>query len=384
MTKFKSLILIIFSVFLFSCTSQEAEQIEAAINSERPEKELARYVRDKGREYRKDPNALAADIRRIPQMLDNLERIVERHWGKKFGRVSGRDKYVKYTNDYQSKAEVDFSKGLILVETIARDKPLESLKRAIVVTLLTSDDPSTTDIFSDKTPNISGTPYLLGEVIDQDGKAIRFEWRANRFADYLIKHHMNYREIGERLSHYVEIEMVRDHSQLRQQKYASIVLEASKKYKVAPDLIYAIMETESHFNPFAVSSANAYGLMQIIPATAGRDVYEKILKRPGMPSRDTLFDPKENIHIGTAYLHILQTRYLAKIKQAQSKHYAVISAYNGGAGNVFNTFSRDRNKAVDVINGITPWRVFRQLTTVHPKAESRRYLEKVTQAQKKY
>nr|MDC2856044.1 transglycosylase SLT domain-containing protein [Ningiella sp. W23] len=41
------------------------------------------------------------------------------------------------------------------------------------------------------------------------------------------------------------------------------------------------METESSFNPHAVSSSNAYGLMQVIPATAGRDVYQKIKKYPG-------------------------------------------------------------------------------------------------------
>jgi len=178
--------------------------------------------------------------------------------------------------------------------------------------------------------------------------------------------------------------MVSQHNELRQQKYASYVNAAAKEYNVSPSLIYGIIETESHFNPFAVSKANAYGLMQIIPSTAGRDVYDKVLNKPGMPSKQTLFDAQANIHIGTAYLHILQTRYLVKINTWLSRHYAIISAYNGGAGNVFNTFSRDRAAAPDVINRLTPLQVYSKLTTAHPKAESRRYLEKVLEAKKKY
>ena len=49
--------------------------------------------------------------------------------------------------------------------------------------------------------------------------------------------------------------------------------------------------------------------------------------------------------MGTAYLHLLQTVYLADIQDPQSRRYAVISAYNGGAGGVLNTFSNDRKAA---------------------------------------
>ncbi|MFT4930050.1 MAG: membrane-bound lytic murein transglycosylase C, partial [Phenylobacterium sp.] len=147
---------------------------------------------------------------------------------------------------------------------------------------------------------------------------------------------------------------------------------------------YAIIETESSFNPFAVSSANAYGLMQVVPSTAGKDVYQRIHKKPGMPSKQVLFTPKDNIDIGTAYLHILQNNYLNKINNQQSRHFAMISAYNGGAGNVFKTFSPNRSEAPKVINKLPASGVYHQLTKQHPRAESRRYLEKVTKAEKNY
>ena len=66
-----------------------------------------------------------------------------------------------------------FVNGIITIETIAQDRPLDQLKKAIVVTLLTSENLSNTYIFSDKTPPQDGEPYLLNQVVDHDKKAIR-------------------------------------------------------------------------------------------------------------------------------------------------------------------------------------------------------------------
>ena len=96
----------------------------------------------------------------------------------------------------------------------------------------------------------------------------------------------------------------------------------------------------------AVTNPPAYGLMQVVPSTAGRDVFEKIKQRKGQPSPKNLYDPEYNIDIGTAYLQILQERYLVKIKDQNALRYSVISAYNGGAGNVLKTFSSNRDQAV--------------------------------------
>ena len=51
-------------------------------------------------------------------------------WGKGPGTLPGNKKYVKYTNAYQSRAEVDFAAGRITVETIAKDAPELQLKQA--------------------------------------------------------------------------------------------------------------------------------------------------------------------------------------------------------------------------------------------------------------
>lgn len=369
---------------LTSCSTTDQARVKAAIHSDNPKEAITEYVKDKGKQYQQSTEKLVNDIKSLHELFDNLESIVIAVWGDKFGQLPGNKKYVKYTNDYQSKAEVDFARGLITVETIAKNRPMEQLQKAIVTTLLTSDNPANTDIFSDKTPTIAGKPYLFEQVLDHDNQPIAYQWRANRFATHLVKNQVKNRTIGRRQSHYVEIVMVKSHVELRKKQYADHVLSAANRYQVKPDLIYAIIETESSFNPFAVSRANAYGLMQVVPATAGKDVYQKVLNKPGQPSQQTLFQPRDNIHIGTAYLHILQDHYLKKINNPQSLHFAMISAYNGGAGNVFKTFSANREQAPNVINALTATKVYDKLITVHPRAESRRYLQKVTKAQDNY
>jgi membrane-bound lytic murein transglycosylase C len=367
-----------------SCTSIEQRKLAEAITSKNPDKAFKVLVDNKKDLYQQSPDVMINDIKNLSITIRKMKTIIESLWGKGNAQVATNKKYVKYTDNYQSKAQVDFSLGKIKIETIATEQPLHHLKNAIVTTLLTTENPADTDIFSDKEPKLSGKPYLFEQILDQDNKAIAYQWRANRYADFLIKTQLQQQIRDKKKVYYVEVEMVKSHSNLRKRKYASYVLSAANRYQIKPELIYAIIETESSFNPFAVSHANAYGLMQVIPSTAGKDVYQRILKKPGMPTKNTLFTAKDNINIGTAYLHILQKQYLKKIKNAQSRHYSMISAYNGGAGNVFKTFNSQRDKAPSVINSLSPNQVYDQLTNKHPKSESRRYLYKVIKAEKKY
>lgn len=182
----------------------------------------------------------------------------------------------------------------------------------------------------------------------------------------------------------VEIPLVANHTQVRGQQYENLVRQASKQYQVDEALIYAIIETESSFNPYATSHVPAYGLMQVVPATAGKDVFTRIKKRSDQPSRDYLFRPANNIDTGTAYITILRDNYLKDIRHPLSKEYAIISGYNGGAGNVLKTFHKDRKQAVNVINQLSPQQVYARLKNNHPSAEARGYIEKVTKAKQRY
>jgi membrane-bound lytic murein transglycosylase C len=167
----------------------------------------------------------------------------------------------------------------------------------------------------------------------------------------------------------------------RAQPYLSRVQEQSKRFKLNPSLVFAVIHTESHFNPKAQSHIPAYGLMQIVPRTAGRDVNRFLFKLDEDMPAEKLYIADDNIEAGAAYLHILLNRYLRKIDNPQSLLYCAIAAYNTGSGNVAKTFntdgSRNISKAAKIINAMTPEEVYAKLIANLPYEETRNYLKKI-------
>lgn len=97
--------------------------------------------------------------------------------------------------------------------------------------------------------------------------------------------------------------------------YEEIIQEAGAEYDLDPNLIRAVMQTESAFHPFAVSRAGAEGLMQLMPALADE-----------MGVNDS-FDPRENIMGGARYLKRLLDYHNGNLDLA-------LASYNAGPGNV--------------------------------------------------
>ncbi len=353
----KLLALALIAPLLISCSSKKTE-------SYNPELE-------------KDTNGF--DIL-MGQFAHNIENI----WGFNEVLIAGPKDYVKYTDGYQTRSHINFDQGTITIETIAGTDPAARLRQAIITTLLMGDDPGSIDLYSDVNDiPISRQPFLYGQVVDNTGEPIRWQWRAARFADYLLQTRMKSRSNGLRVIYSITINLVPNHLDKRAHKYVGMVRQAARKYGVDESLILAIMQTESSFNPYAVSRSDALGLMQVVQHTAGKDVFRSQGKS-GTPSRSYLFDPQSNIDTGTAYLAMLNNVYLGGIQNPTSRRYAVITAYNGGAGSVLRVFSSDKIKAASIINSMQPGDVYETLTTRHPSAESRRYLYKVDTAQKSY
>jgi soluble lytic murein transglycosylase-like protein len=101
----------------------------------------------------------------------------------------------------------------------------------------------------------------------------------------------------------------------RSASYEAIIREHAGAHGLSPDLVRAVIQVESGFNPRAVSPKGAMGLMQLMPATATE-------YGVGDP-----FDPADNVRAGVAYLRRLLDRYDGRVELA-------LAAYNAGPGAV--------------------------------------------------
>ena len=335
-----------------------------------------------------DTKEMAAELqvlrRKFSEAVALLRTNVQRRWGQNDTKVADRTVYVKYTQDYKSRVVTDFDRGSLTVETLDEKDPLGSLKTAIVAALLTSNDPSSVDLFTDKAVMLDSNrkPYLYGLVQDNEGKPVRTREQAERFASYLIAQKVQTRAVkseqGAKSARFVKLAMVKNFEAKGAERYRASVAKYSAEYHVSPSLVLAIMRTESNFNPFAVSGAPAYGLMQLVPTSGGRAALKRVQGVDQTPTPDYLFDPEHNIELGTAYLGLLGTTEFRSVDNPNSRDYCVIAAYNTGARNVTRSFANDRNEALKNINGLEPPALFERLRTDLPSEETRQYVVKVT------
>lgn len=117
--------------------------------------------------------------------------------------------------------------------------------------------------------------------------------------------------------------MVKGTEKVFPKKYIEYVEKYSKEYDIDPFIVLAVIKTESNFKENATSKKGAKGLMQIMDETA-LWVNEKINIKDF--SEGMLYNPKENIQIGTWYLKWLLDKF-------DSEDLAIL-AYNAGHGNV--------------------------------------------------
>jgi len=90
--------------------------------------------------------------------------------------------------------------------------------------------------------------------------------------------------------------------------------------------------------------------------------------------------------VAAGYLSILGNRYLVGIQDPKKLEYAMISSYNGGAGNLWRSLNKKGNKtqAIARINKMSTEEFYWFLTNRHIRKETRNYLKKVNGKKTKY
>lgn len=325
---------------------------------------------------------LAVLKKKFAEALAVLKSNVQKRWGQQDTKVPERTVYVKYTQGYKSRVITDFDHGTLTVETVEENNADESLKTAIVAALLTSSNPATVDLFSDKevTLDPARKPYLYG-LVQYNSKSILTREQAGAFANYLVPKKVLTRTVdgeqGARTARFVKIMMVKNFEARGSERYQASVDKYAAQYHVSPTLVLAIIRTESNFNPFAVSSVPAYGLMQLVPTSGGREAYKKVQGMDQTPTAEYLFDPEHSIELGTAYLSVLDSVEFKGIDNQEARDFCVIAAYNTGPRNVTRIFASDKKQALAGMNRMEPPALFDKLRTGLPYEETRQYVVRV-------
>jgi soluble lytic murein transglycosylase-like protein len=220
-------------------------------------------------------------------------------------------------------------------------------------------------------PHWMVTDYMANIIDKRSPEAGDPDWEAGRHLPLTVVIHF---------------QLVKNLLEGRARLYQPLVVTHAEKYDLDPALVMAMIHTESAFNPKARSNASAYGLMQLVPQTAGREAYFRIYGQRRTLTPEYLFDPDNNIELGTAYLHILSSHYLGAIVDPLSRIYCTVAAYNAGPASVGLAFitAPSIRQAAPVINSLKPSEVYKRLVEALPSIESRNYLRDVVKRFRRY
>ena len=330
--------------------------------------------------------------------IEKLRQEIEDYWGSNDFKLSNKKDWVEYSEDKKTRTDVDFENGSAKVEVLLDpeeandpDKVKEKLKTAIEGLIVSKGKTKDYETESEKPKELLETPVLDRQLQTVNGDKVNDKNTGEYANEILIADNIKTEELKgsdgkTRIKVYVSLPLAPDHIKTRSTRFQDFINKYSNQFKLPPELIYAIIHTESYFNPKAKSHVPAFGLMQIVPKYAGRDAYQYLYDQDKMLSSNYLYKPNQNIELGTAYLRLLMSREFKKVKDEKCKILCCIAAYNTGAGNVSKAFTGNTNiyKAVKKINKLNYKQLFNILHKDLPYQETRDYIVKVTDRMNKY
>lgn len=333
------------------------------------------------------------------------KREILKHWRE--ARVSSHKAYVRYSDQLKVRSLVDFEHQTITIEAQA-DTPAaagEKIKQALAQLLALNTERAQRE--DPVLQRMQGKPAQQAQSVRPDSqvatekpegmdkaesadKPASYPIISDLYPDQSVQQILDpaKKEIikDKHQVTRVTIKMPKDTTERKAQQFMPLAQKYSAKEGVSGPLVMAVMHVESYFNPMARSHVPAFGLMQIVPKSAGLDTTKYLTGKSRYLTAEELYQPETNIENGTAYLHLLYYRYLKQIKDEQSRFYCAIAAYNTGPGNVARAFvgTRSVSAAADKINRMSSEKVYQTLIRQLPYEETRKYLHKVTDRIKQY
>lgn len=234
-------------------------------------------------------------------------------------------------------------------------------------------------------------PLLENQVENSGGQNITVNNVENEAEDVIEKKEIKAetyksKDGKKRTKYTVTIPLKNNHLDERTKRFEKEILKQAERWKLDPAIVFALMETESAFNPKARSHIPAFGLLQLVPKSGARDAYRYVYKEDKLVTGDYLYEPINNIELGCAYLSKIRYYYFENIKDDELAYICSIPAYNTGIGNVSKTLcgKPHTNPAAKVASSMNAQELYNKLTTELEYEEARNYLKKVWKYKEKY
>ena len=378
------LALLVFSCF--GCFAQVESAYEKYVREQNEKMQQMKKNQDEG--IAKLQKEYEDYVKKEQEAYNKFLKEREQQWGKGNVKESTQNDWVEYSKDGKTRSDVNFESGKVTIEIIQEPgKPVDKKEIENKLKFLLTNKGKTKDYDSEveKAVPLQDKPVLENQVKTPSGELV-----TEKTIDKDVK------EIAESIKPEVKtikgddnvqrevvtikFELVPDHIRTRAEQYKNEVEKYCQKWKVDPALAYAIMQTESSFNPKAKSYVPAYGLMQIVPRTAGADCAQSLKKPFSAPTGNYLYEPENNIEMGVHYLYLLQKRYYSNVTNKDNQTLCVIASYNTGAGNVAKALRGDTKigKAIPQINEMSYSQLFKYFEK-HLMPETQNYIRKVTE-----
>ena len=322
------------------------------------------------------------------EAYNNFVKTGELVWGKGNVVESTQKDWVEYSADGKSRSTVNFETGEATIEIIQEPgKTVDNKELEAKVKDLLTNKGKTKDYDSkvEKAVPLQDKPVLENQVKTPSGEMVTEKNMDKDVKEIVEQVKPEVKTIKgadnqERQVVTIKLDLAPDHIKTRTEQYKKEVQKYCQKWDVDPALAYAIMQTESSFNPKAKSYVPAYGLMQIVPRTAGADCAQSLKKPFNAPTGNYLYEPENNIEMGVHYLYLLRKRHFSNVTDKDSQTLCVIASYNTGAGNLSRALRGDTKigKAIPQINEMSYDQLFKQLEK-KLLPETQNYIRKVTE-----
>jgi len=317
-------------------------------------------------------------------------------WGEDNVTESTQTNWVEYYDDGKTRSDVDFENGEATIEIILDEDTLQESKEeeqsiienkienSVKRLLITKGKTKDYDTPMEKAVPLQSEAVLENQVQTPSGKMVTeetVEEDAKEIAAAMVPEVKTIKgsDGKERKVVTVKLDLVPDHLRTRAEQYKNEVEKYCNMYDLEPALVYAVIQTESAFNPKAKSHVPAYGLMQIVPNSAGKDCAQSLKKPFDKPTANYLYEPNNNIEMGVHYLYLLRKRYFNKVTDTDKSVLCMIASYNTGAGNLARALRGDTNisKAIPKINEMSYKELFSYLEK-HLLPETQNYIRRVS------